>query len=88
MISFTPVLILFVIGLVVSWKRRGELIYLYLLVLHTTAINLAFVSSLRYRLPLEPFMIVVASYALVVIAERVRARRGQIRLDSTASIVR
>jgi 4-amino-4-deoxy-L-arabinose transferase-like glycosyltransferase len=76
MISFTPVLILFVIGLVVSWKLRRELIYLYLLVLHTTAINLAFVSSLRYRLPLEPFMIVVASYALVVVSKRIGRARG------------
>jgi hypothetical protein len=75
MISFTPVLILFIIGLVVSWKRRRELIYLYLLILHTTAINLAFVSSLRYRLPLEPFMIIVASYALVVVSHRIGAPR-------------
>jgi 4-amino-4-deoxy-L-arabinose transferase-like glycosyltransferase len=76
MASFTPVLILFVIGCAVSWRRRRELIYLYLLVLHTTAINLAFVSSLRYRLPLEPFMIIVASDALVVIAGRARAARA------------
>jgi 4-amino-4-deoxy-L-arabinose transferase-like glycosyltransferase len=75
MISFTPLLLLFIIGLVVSWKRRRELIYLYLLVLSTTAINLAFVSSLRYRLPLEPFMIVVASYALVVVLRRAAAPR-------------
>jgi|WetSurMetagenome_2_1015567.scaffolds.fasta_scaffold06988_4 4-amino-4-deoxy-L-arabinose transferase-like glycosyltransferase len=76
MISFTPVLVLFVAGLALSWKRRRELIYLYLLVLHTTAINLAFVSSLRYRLPLEPFMIVVASYALVLFAGRVRPAKA------------
>ncbi len=75
-ISFAPVLIFFVIGLVVSWKRRGELIYVYFLTLHTTAINLAFVSSLRYRLPLEPFMIIVASYALVVVSRRIGAHRG------------
>jgi hypothetical protein len=45
-------------------------------VLHTTAINLAFVSSLRYRLPLEPFMIIVASYALVVVSKRIGHARG------------
>jgi len=72
MISFAPVLILFVIGLVVSWKRRRELIWVFLLTFHTTAINLVFVSSLRYRLPLEPFMIVVASYALAAISDRIR----------------
>ena len=72
MISFTPVLILFIIGLVVSWKRRRELIYTYFLILHTTAINLVFVSSLRYRLPLEPFMIIIASHALVVISDTCR----------------
>jgi 4-amino-4-deoxy-L-arabinose transferase-like glycosyltransferase len=75
MISFTPLLILFILGLVVSWKRRRELIYVYFLILHTTAINLAFVSSLRYRLPLEPFMIIVASYALVFVADRAGARK-------------
>jgi 4-amino-4-deoxy-L-arabinose transferase-like glycosyltransferase len=74
--SFTPVLVLFVAGLFLSWKRRRELIYLYLLVLYTTAINLAFVSSLRYRLPLEPFMIVVAGFALAVIAGRARTPRA------------
>jgi hypothetical protein len=84
--SFTPVLVLFVVGLVLSWKRRRELIYLYLLVLHTMAINLVFVSSLRYRLPLEPFMIVVASYALAVIAARMRGRR-EIRLDGASPAV-
>jgi hypothetical protein len=81
MLGFTPVLVLFIFGLVLSWPLRRELIYVYLLALHTTAANLAFVSSLRYRLPLEPFMIVVASYALTVIAKRAGMRRGQIRLD-------
>ncbi len=80
MLSFTPLLVLFVIGLVLSWKRRRELIYLYLLILHTTAINLAFVSSLRYRLPLEPFMIIVASYAVAVVADRAGARKSKIIL--------
>jgi 4-amino-4-deoxy-L-arabinose transferase-like glycosyltransferase len=80
MISFTPLLILFVIGLVLSWKRRGELVYLYLLILHTTAINLAFVSSLRYRLPLEPFMIIVGSYAVAVVADRAGGRKSKIDL--------
>lgn len=81
MLSFAPVLALFLAGLVLSWPLRRELIYVYLLALHTTAANLAFVSSLRYRLPLEPFMIVVASYALTVIAKRAGMRREQIRLD-------
>ncbi len=79
-ISFTPLLVLFVVGLVLSWKRRRELIYVYLLILHTTAVNLAFVSSLRYRLPLEPFMIIVASFAVAVAADRAGGRKSKITL--------
>ncbi len=77
-ISFAPVLALFLLGLVLSWPLRRELIYIYLLVLHTTAANLAFVSSLRYRLPLEPFMIIVASYAVVAVWRNV----ARLRADS------
>jgi hypothetical protein len=75
-LGFTPVLALFLAGLVLSWGLRRELIYIYLLALHTTAANLAFVSSLRYRLPLEPFMILVASFAVVAVWRRVAAPRA------------
>ena len=37
---------------------------------YLTLVNVVFVTSLRYRLPLEPFMIVFAMAALVRLARR------------------
>ena len=37
---------------------------------YLTLVNMVFVASLRYRLPIEPFMIVFAATAVVRLAQR------------------
>jgi len=64
MVSFLPVLVLFTMGLFVSFVNRDRPLIIYLFILYTLLINLVFVSSLRYRLPIEMYLIMFASYAL------------------------
>ena len=65
--SFGPILLLFIPGLIISFWNRKNLIFLYFLILYDMLINLAFVSSLRYRLPIEPYLIIFASYSLSIL---------------------
>jgi len=62
--SFGPVLLLFISGLILSFWNRRNLIFIYFLILYNMLTNLIFVSSLRYRLPIEPYLIIFASYSL------------------------
>ena len=59
-ISFFPVLVFFILGIFVYRKKFKYLVPIYILVLYFTAIHMVIISSLRYRLPIEPFMIVLA----------------------------
>lgn len=45
---------------------------LYLFATYLTAVHMATIGSIRYRLPLEPFMIVLASYTMNHLLERCR----------------
>jgi len=60
-ISYGVILILFVFSLYFNREKliliSPMLIYMFLL----TAVHLVYIASLRYRLPLEPFMIIMAS---------------------------
>jgi len=64
MLSFGPVLLLFIPGLMLTYWNRKNLMFIYYLILYTMLVNLAFVSSLRYRLPIEPYLIIFASYTI------------------------
>lgn len=68
--SFGPILLLFIPGLIISFWNRKNLVFLYLIILYVMLINLTFVSSLRYRLPIEPYLIIFASYSLSVLFKK------------------
>lgn len=64
-IVFTPLLILGVIGLGLAWRDRrpvGPLVAVFAVV---TLTYLAFHPSTRYRAPADPFVFVLAAYAVV-----------------------
>ena len=64
--SFLPVLILTVIYLAIwGWRERIQIAPILAWGAYLTLIHMIFISSLRYRLPLEPFMILFAAVALM-----------------------
>jgi 4-amino-4-deoxy-L-arabinose transferase-like glycosyltransferase len=56
-----PMLIFAAIGLVVTWRRWRRLIPLYVLIGYFTALHTITIASLRYRLPIEPLLILFAA---------------------------
>jgi len=64
MFTFGPVLFLFIPGLLLSLGYRKNFVFIYGFIFCVMLINLIFVSSLRYRLPIEPYLIIFASYSL------------------------
>ena len=70
--SFGPILVLSISGFVLSFWNRKNLIFIYFLILYVMLTNLVFVSSLRYRLPIEPYLIVFAGYSISMFFRRKR----------------
>ncbi|HUT32708.1 MAG TPA: glycosyltransferase family 39 protein [Planctomycetota bacterium] len=74
--TFTPVLLLALWGAVAARRRWRDLLLLYLLFLYCTLLHVTLMAITRYRLPLEPFLIVLAAYGLVELW-KLRASRSQ-----------
>jgi 4-amino-4-deoxy-L-arabinose transferase-like glycosyltransferase len=60
-----PIFILAALGLLLTWKRRKkELLVVYLVILFIMAQNILFYSNMRFRAPLEPFLVLLACGAV------------------------
>ncbi len=70
--TFTPVLLLAGIGAYVERRRWRDLSLLYLLIAYCTALHMVLMAITRYRLPIEPFLIVLASRGLGRLCNRER----------------
>lgn len=71
-LSFGPVLVLALIC-AVRWRRQWRLLApLYLIIGYFTFVHVVTIASLRYRLPLEPLLIVLAAEPLAAFVERLR----------------
>ncbi len=75
LLSFGPVLVLAMVC-VAFGRRHVELAPIYALIGYYTVVHCIVIASLRYRLPLEPFLIVMASYPLAQIVAKFQARFG------------
>lgn len=53
-----------------GWERRRRIAPIMLLIAYLTAVHMVTIGSLRYRLPLEPFLIVFAARAASMLARR------------------
>jgi len=73
-LSFTPLLLLALWGALVTRARWRPLLLLYLLFLYYTSLHMVYMSITRYRVPIEPYLIVLAAAALVDLAGRARPR--------------
>lgn len=51
-------------GLIMSWKKRKELLLVYLIIALTIAQNIVFYGSNRFRAPIEPFLVLLVGGAL------------------------
>jgi 4-amino-4-deoxy-L-arabinose transferase-like glycosyltransferase len=60
-VSFGPVLLLAIVCAAFSYAPQRLLVPLYLLFLYFTLVHVITIASLRYRLPLDPFLIVLAA---------------------------
>ena len=64
LLSFGPVLVLAIIGVVLLHRRWRELLLLLSPVVYYSLLHVIFVGSTRYRTPVEPFLMVVAAYVV------------------------
>jgi 4-amino-4-deoxy-L-arabinose transferase-like glycosyltransferase len=73
--SFGPILLLALACAARWWRRWRFFVPIYLLVGYFTLIHVVTIASLRYRLPIEPFLIVMAAGMLCELFDALRARR-------------
>jgi 4-amino-4-deoxy-L-arabinose transferase-like glycosyltransferase len=60
-----PIFILTALGLLLTWRRRKkELLVVYLVIVFIMVQNIVFYSNMRFRAPLEPFLVLLAGGAL------------------------
>lgn len=68
--SFGPLLLLSLLGMVVSRKEREKVLLFYLLFIYYTAIHMLFAVVTRYRVPIVPYLIIFAAYALIWLGKK------------------
>ena len=71
-VTFVPILVLAVVGVVVSGRQWRPLSLFYLLFAYYTMLHMVFMAVTRYRLPLEPYLIMLASRAATHLSARRR----------------
>lgn len=72
LLSYGPVLLLAIFGLIRSRKMWLKLIPLYLPIIFFSLVHLVILGSIRYRLPLDPYLILFASYGIIVLVKRLK----------------
>jgi hypothetical protein len=76
-LSTGPMLALALVGLVATRRAWRRLLPIYGLITYFTALHTLTIASIRYRLPIEPYLILLASAGAVACYDRLR-RRGPI----------
>jgi hypothetical protein len=71
--SYGPALTLAVLGAWLYRTRWRRLLPIYALMGYFTLVHMVTISSLRYRLPLEPFLLIIAAGALAFLSRRLGA---------------
>jgi hypothetical protein len=59
-----PILVLAIAGAIAARRRWRPLLLIYLLILYYTFLHMVFMAITRYRLPIEPYLIILAAVAL------------------------
>jgi hypothetical protein len=75
--SFLPILLCAALGCFMAWKRRSQSVTpILLFIVYTTAVHVVTIASLRYRFPMEPFLVVLAAPVLADIGKWLVGRVG------------
>lgn len=69
--SYGIVMAFALIAFVLTIKEWKKFSAIYIIIGYFTLIHIMYIASLRYRLPLEPLFILLASYSFVVLKEKV-----------------
>ncbi len=81
-----PIFIMAALGLLVTWKRRKkELLVGYLVMLFIIGQNIVFYSNMRFRAPLEPFLVLLTGGALWWLQREVNFVRMRLKSRSAPS---
>jgi hypothetical protein len=72
-VTFVPTLLLAVLGMVMARQRWRELSLMYALGVGMTLTGALIHAVIRYRVPLEPFLLVLAAYSSVALWHRLTA---------------
>jgi len=73
--TFYPMLILAAVGAWLAWPRRRQFALVYLLVAGVVAAYTVLNACTRFRLPIDPYLLVFAAVALVAAGRRLQAAR-------------
>ncbi len=82
---FTPVLLLFLLGLFMLKGRWRETILLVFMILSTALIYSFFQTKVRYRMPVEPYMIIIAAHAVLQLARKLGFAQESISPSTTTA---
>jgi 4-amino-4-deoxy-L-arabinose transferase-like glycosyltransferase len=74
-VTFAPILLLAMICAFSQYRRFVEFLPIYLVIAYFTAVYTITVASIRYRLPIEPLLIVLASYPGMTILTKLAGLR-------------
>ena len=73
-VSFGPMLLL-ALACAIRWRHRWrDFVPIYLIIAYFTFVHVVTIASLRYRLPIEPFLIVMAAGLLAELFDRLRGK--------------
>jgi len=76
LLSYGAIFILFLASIFIHIKYFKRLSAIYILFLYFTLLHMIFIASLRYRLPLELFMILLSSNILSLLYRRINASKN------------
>ncbi|MDZ7330980.1 MAG: glycosyltransferase family 39 protein [candidate division KSB1 bacterium] len=70
-LSYGPILLFAIFGLIISWRDRKEYTLLFVLLFVSFTISYAFfITKTRFRLPLDPYLIMLASFAIAELGRK------------------
>lgn len=65
LLSYVPILVFGIIGIILSLTKDKKVLFLLLPVIYYTGIHMIFLGSVRYRVPIMPFFIIISAYGFL-----------------------
>ena len=72
LLSYGPVLLLAIWGMIEGRRRGRELAILYLPIVFFSLVHLVILGSIRYRVPITPYLILFAGYGITVLTHKLK----------------